>query len=86
MGLWSGNKSDYDKTEMFMPKLMQDSDIGEETFSFYLTGLDGQSYVDFGPPNTSVMDGPVTYIDIQDENSWWTSQLTGMRWESSFDS
>ena len=41
MGLWSGNKSDYDKTEMFMPKLMQDSDIGEETFSFYLTGLDG---------------------------------------------
>ena len=41
-----------------------DSDIAEQTFSYYLTGLDGQSYLDFGTPNTAVMDGSPTYISI----------------------
>lgn len=31
------------------------------------------------------MDGSPIYIDIQDENPWWTEQLTGFRWEASFD-
>lgn len=65
--------------------MVADGDIGEETFSFYMTGKDGQSYIDFGPPNASVMDGSPIYIDIQDENLWWTEQLVGMRWEASFD-
>lgn len=31
------------------------------------------------------MDGDVTYIDIEENNPWWTNRLTGFRWESSFD-
>ena len=57
-----------------------DSDIAEQTFSYYLTGLSGQSYLDFGTPNTAVMDGSPTYISINSSNYWWASDLTGFRW------
>lgn len=40
---------------MYMPQFATDSDITENTFSFYMTGLDGQSYIDFGTPNDAVM-------------------------------
>lgn len=45
LGLWSGNVSSYisgtGDEEMFMKHMKADSDITEETFSFYMTGLDG---------------------------------------------
>ena len=68
-----------------MPAMKASSNISEETFSFYMTGLDGQSYLDFGTPNPSLMDGDPIYIDIQDENLWWTEQLVGFRWSADFD-
>jgi len=68
-----------------MPAMKASSNISEETFSFYMTGLDGQSYLDFGTPNPSLMDGDPIYIDIQDENLWWTEQLVGFRWSAEFD-
>jgi len=64
---------------MFMTHMGTDSDIAEKTFSFYLTGLTGQSYIDFGTPNSAVMNGSVTYIDINSENYWWAADLTGFR-------
>ena len=78
--MWSGNHSSADTSEMLMTGMAADSDIAEQTFSYYLTGLSGQSYLDFGTPNTSVMDGSPIYISIKSENYWWSSDLTGFRW------
>ena len=83
--MWSGNRSGADTTEMFMYKMYPDSTITERTFSFYMTGLDGQSYLDFGAPNPTLMADVPIYIDIQDENLWWTEQLVGFRWSADFD-
>lgn len=80
VGLWSGNSASTDQNEMFMTQLKADSDIAEKTFSFYMTGLNGQSYLDFGTPNASVMNGSVAYMDILSENNWWSQNLTGFRW------
>lgn len=77
--MWSGNSSSAIANEMFMTHMGTDSDIAEKTFSFYLTGLSGQSYIDFGTPNSAVMNGSVTYISILSDNPWWTSDLTGFR-------
>ena len=53
LGMWSGSWSLYDTTEMFMYAMDATSDITENTFSYYLTGTDEQSYLDFGAPNTA---------------------------------
>jgi len=82
LGMWSGNHSSADTSEMLMTQMAADSDITEQTFSYYLTGLSGQSYLDFGTPNTSVMDGSPIYISINSENYWWASDLTGFRWSN----
>ena len=66
--MWSGNISGYDNSEMFMTGMAADGDIAEKTFSYYLTGLSGQSYLDFGTPNSAVMDGTPVYININSEN------------------
>lgn len=83
LGMWSGNSSSADQNEMFMVHLKADSDIAEQTFSFYMTGVDGDSYIDFGTPNSAVMNGSPTYITIDSDNDWWSSALTGFRWDSS---
>ena len=41
LGLWSGNHSSADTSEMFMTHMSADSDITENVFSFYMTDLDG---------------------------------------------
>ena len=68
-----------------MTSMMTTSDIGEKTFSFLLTGLSGQSYIDFGPPNTAAMSDPasVVYVPIKSENIHWTAEVTGFRWNAS---
>ena len=66
---------------MIMTGMGTDSDIAEKVFSYYLTGLSGQSYLDFGTPNSSVYTDGVIYIDILSENYWWSSNLTGFRWK-----
>ena len=82
VGMNSGNHSSVDQNNMFMTNFKADSDITENVFSFYMTGTQGQSYIDFGTPNTAVMDGSPIYISIKSENEWWTSDLTGFRWGS----
>jgi len=85
LGMWSGNHSYATASQMFMTEFDDDSDVSEKTFSFYMTGLDGESYIDFGTPNTAVMDGSPIYISIESSNLWWSAALTGFRWDSSMD-
>ena len=80
--MWSGITDSADQTEMFMNGLMATGGISEKTFSFYLTGVDGESYIDFGAPNESVMDGDITWININETSDWWTSDVTGFRFDS----
>lgn len=70
---------------MFIHAMVSSSDITEKVFSFYLTGLNSESYVDFGTPDTSVMNGPVTYLPIESENKFWASSISGFRWENKTD-
>ena len=81
IGLWSGNSLYAKQDEIFMNKLMASSDISEKIFSFYLTGVKGQSYIDFGAPNQSVMASKITYIDIK-QSLYWMSEVTGFRFPS----
>lgn len=82
LGMWSGNVSGYDNTEMLMPGLVTDSTITEEIFSFYMTGLSETSYIDFGTIDSSVVtdSSDITWISIESENYWWTNKVTGFRW------
>ena len=82
LGMWSGITDSADQSEMFMNGLMANGGISEKTFSFYLTGVDGDSYIDFGAPNESVMDGDITWIEINETSDWWTSDLTSFRFDS----
>ena len=64
-----------------MNKMMTDSTIDQQVFSFYLTDLQGSSYIDFGAPNTAVMSdvNDIIYIDIIDDDAWWTNYVEGIR-------
>ena len=74
LGLWSGGKTGYDNAEMLMPGLFADSTITENVFSFYMTGLDGASYIDFGAVDPSIVTDPneTFWLDITSENLWWS--------------
>jgi len=52
-----------------------------------LTGTSGSSYIDFGTPNPSIVtdSSKVVYLDILDENPWWTQKITGFRWGDDWD-
>ena len=64
-----------------MNKMIDDSTIDQKVFSFYLTDLQGSSYIDFGTPNTAVMSdvNDIIYIDIIDDDAWWTNYVEGIR-------
>ena len=84
IGLWSGNYSAANQDEMIMNKMFDDSTIDEKVFSFYLTDLANDSYIDFGTPNTAVMSDPadIIWIPIEDNDYWWTAKVQGLRWGS----
>ena len=69
---------------MFMYKMYPDSTISERTFSFYMTGLSGQSYIDFGTPNTAIMTSAsdILWMNILSEDYWWSQYITGFKWGS----
>ena len=66
LGMWSGNRIGYSNTEMLMTGLFADNAISENVFSFYLTGLSGTSYIDFGPIDTSLVTdtSQILWMDI----------------------
>ena len=80
--MWSEIIDSADQTEMFMNGLMATGGISEKNFSFYLTGVDGESYIDFEAPNELVMDGDIIWININENSDWWTSDVTSFRFDS----
>lgn len=67
--------------------LAADSTITESVFSFYMTGLSGSSYIDFGTIDSSVVtdSAQIAWIDILSEDYWWTNKITGFRWGQDWD-
>ena len=87
MGMQSGADGNTDR--LYVPYLFEQGLISEPTFSFYLTDLAETSYIDFGTPNTSVVkqrdengDAEIVWLDIEDDDPWWTSELGGFYWGS----
>ena len=70
-----------------MPSLCKDSSLTDCIFSFYLTGTDGSSYIDFGTPDTSIVTdvNESVWINIEAEDPWWTSKVNGFRWGPEWD-
>ena len=83
LGLWSGNSSTADKTEQFVPEMAKSGAITKKVFSFYLSGLSGRSYIDFGEPNTAVYKDASLYVSmpIKSANKYWTNTISGLRWK-----
>lgn len=81
IGLWSGTStwSSVDQDLIYMNALKSSTLIAEKTFSFYLTGTGGSSYLDFGTPNSAVMNGAPIYIPLLWTDPWWTASLTGLQ-------
>lgn len=59
--------------------------IDEQTFSLYMDGAN--SYIDFGTPDTNVINGqsPV-YIPLGENDGKWSSYVKGMYWDTDRDS
>ena len=56
--------------------------ITEPTFSWYMTGTGGTSYIDFGTPDASIIgDGSsIHWVDVTTTSSWWANKVTAMKW------
>ena len=52
-------------------------------FSFYLTGHEEESYVDFGDYDRNVMknEEEIVWLDVIDNDRWWTNFITGFKWD-----
>jgi len=58
--------------------------ISDPVFGFYLTGVDGQSYLDIGRLQDSAMrdKDELVWLDVVDNDFWWTNYLTGVKFTS----
>ena len=65
-GLWKGLQGSQDQSEMYVPRLKKAGVISEAIYSFYMTGEGGQSYVDFGSPDESIVGdySKVIWLDV----------------------
>ena len=89
--MWSGNEvglqEKYSRA-LFVPEMVKDGSITESVFSFHLSGLTGQSYLDFGTPNPAAMKGDpseIIYIPNQSNQVYWQNEVTGFRFTSNAD-
>ena len=84
-----GMGQDYTyRSYLYARQLYEDGIVSENTFSFLLTDAPwttGDSYIDFGAPNTSVMssEDDIVWIDSTSHGGWWTNYVTGWRWANS---
>ena len=81
IGLWSGYTW-YDNPSLYVPWLQTSGTISENIFSFYMTGLSGTSYIDFGTPDASIIgDGSeIFWMDKVEDSPWWANYVYGMKW------
>ena len=73
---------------LYVPALFAAGVISENMFSFLLTGdanTTGNSYIDFGTPDTSVMtsESDIVWINSTSVGGWWTANVTGWRYTGS---
>ena len=61
--------------------------IAEKTFSVYLTNTEGNSYIDFGAPDSSIVGdySSVVRIDLNSSLNVWSNWVTGLKWADSTD-
>lgn len=84
--MYSGYESKVEP-KLFVPQLYSQGIISEKTFSFYMTNLSGQSYIDFGTPDASIIgDGSsLFWLDKDQTSQWWSNEVRGMKWGSGDD-
>ena len=53
-------------------------------FSFYLTGHEDSSYIDFGDYNKQAItdENDIVWINAIDNDRWWTNYVTGFKWSN----
>ena len=83
-GLQSG--TDGLVTNLIMKYFKDASLIDEQTFSIYLDSSTS-SYIDFGTPNTLIIDGQSTvYLNLEENDGKWTNYVKGLYWDTDSDS
>ena len=83
--MWSGNNGNIDRWErLLIPHLFYENVIGESMFSFYLTGYEEESYIDFGAydKNAITDEDDIVWLDVINNDRWWTNYITGFKWGS----
>ena len=73
---------------LYVPALFDAGVISENMFAFLMTGdvnTTGNSYIDFGTPDTSVMtsESDIVWIKSTSVGGWWTANVTGWRYTGS---
>ena len=53
--MWSGFGDTGPNHALYVPWLLSKGVIDEATFSWYMTGLSGTTYIDFGAPDASII-------------------------------
>lgn len=84
VGLWKGLENS-DKQSLLVPWLKETEAISDAVFSFYMTGTDGQSYIDFGTPDEQIIgDGSeVLWLEVEADHYHWTNYVYGLKWGTS---
>ena len=51
-------------------------------FSFYLTGHEDDSYIDFGAYNKHAItdEDDIVWLNVKNNDRWWTNYITGFKW------
>ena len=81
-GMWSAMNVGGEEDTLYVTWLKKKGAITESTFSWYMTGTSGTSYIDFGTPDASIVgDGTnVHWVETKSNSAWWTNNVTGMKW------
>lgn len=90
IGLWSGNLTGVDNSDMLMSRLCAQSKLLTDcVFSFYMTGTTESSFIDFGTINPSIVTdlSKVAKLDVlgDDGEGFWSQKVTGFRWGNYWD-
>ena len=81
-GMWSAFSSGGFEDTLYVTSLFQAGAITEPTFSWYMTNTGGQSYIDFGTPDASIIgDGSnIHWVNAIQTSSWWANYVYSMKW------
>ena len=81
-GLQSG--TDGFLSNLLMKEFRDQGLIDEQTFSIYMDG--SNSYIDFGTPNTLIIDGQSTvYLTLEENDGRWTNYVKGIYFDTEAD-